>query len=397
MLGRASSGLPNSFVSTLDKISFTVRSGEFVGVIGLNGAGKSTLLHTIAQTLNPSSGEVKVNGKLVALLELGSGFNLDFNGYENISLTAQIYGLTSSEIDKRIESIIEFSGLKKSYLSHPVRTYSSGMLIRLAFAIIVHVDAEIFLIDEAFAVGDIQFQSKCFSFLEEQKKIGKTIIFVTHDMNFVARLCDRALLIHEGKLLQDGNVLEVINSFTKLVSGFSLSAINIEHSNLKKKNSDECSYGNGEATIYGIAIKDDKGIEKTVFPSGCKFYFNFKVKANGFVKDPIYTIKIRDPKGQIMYGNNSKYMNIKTDHLNQGDVVSVAFSMNLNLGAGKYLASIGLTRFENDDLKVIQRKHDCLDFEVVAQDNSFGVSNCFAEFGINILADCDKAIIENRQ
>lgn len=383
MFGKAKPSLPSNFVSTLDKISFTVRSGEFVGVIGLNGAGKSTLLHTIAKTLNPSSGKVKVNGKLVALLELGSGFNLDFNGYENISLTAQIYGLTSSEINKRVESIIEFSGLKRSYLSQPVRTYSSGMLIRLAFSIIVHVDAEIFLIDEAFAVGDIQFQSKCFSFLEEQKKMGKTIIFVTHDMNFVARLCDRALLIHEGKLLQDGKVLEVINSFTKLVSGFSLSATNIEeNSNVKENNSDECSYGNGKAKIYDIEIKDDKGLEKTVFLSGCKFYFNFKVKANGFVKDPIYTIKIRDPKGQIMYGNNSKYMNIKTDNLNQGDVVAVAFSMNLNLGAGKYLVSIGLTRFENDDLKVIQRKHDCLDFEVVAQDNSFGVSNCFAALEI---------------
>ena len=281
-----------------------------------------------------------------------------------------------------MESIVEFSGLKRSYLSKPVRTYSSGMLIRLAFSVIVNVDADVFLIDEAFAVGDIQFQSKCFSFLEEQKKIGKTIIFVTHDMNFVARLCDRAILLHEGKLIEDGKVLKVINTFTKLISGFPLNSPILDDHKKNHNDSNQCSYGNGKAIIHDLVITDSKDLEKKALTSGCKVKFKFKVKANSFVEKPIYTIKIRDPKGQIMYGNNSKYMNIESENLNSGDLVSIVFTMSLNLGAGKYLVSVGLTRFENEELKVIHRKHDCMDFEVVTLDNSFGVSNCFADLEI---------------
>ena len=319
---------------------------------------------------------------MVALLELGSGFNPDFTGLENIHITAKIYGLSSEQLHERVESIVEFSGLKRSYLSKPVRTYSSGMLIRLAFSVIVNVDADVFLIDEAFAVGDIQFQSKCFSFLEEQKKIGKTIIFVTHDMNFVARLCDRAILLHEGKLIEDGKVLKVINTFTKLISGFQFNSPILDEQKKNHNDLSECSYGNGKAIIHDLAITDPNDSEKKVLTSGCKVKFKFKVKAKGFIEKPIYTIKIRDPKGQIMYGNNSKYMNIESENLNSGDLVSIVFTMSLNLGAGKYLVSIGLTRFENEELKVIHRKHDCMDFEVVTLDNSFGVSNCFADLEI---------------
>jgi len=382
LLGKHCNHSPQNSL-TLNKISFSVQKGEYLGVIGLNGAGKSTLLHIIAQTLTPSSGEVIINGHIVALLELGSGFNPDFTGYENINLTAKLYGLSSEKVSKRLDSIVRFSGLKKSYLSKPVRTYSSGMLIRLAFSIIVNVDADIFLIDEAFAVGDIQFQSKCYAFLEEQKKIGKTIIFVTHDMNFVARLCDRAILLHDGRLIEDGEVLNVINKFTKIITGFQDDLPITEEQPKITKEFKEYSYGNGRAEIYEVLITDRNDLEKRVLTSGSKAKLKFKVKVNEFVENPIYAIKIRDPKGQIMYGNNSKYMNIVTDDLNPGEVASVVFTLNLNLGVGKYLISIGLTRFESEELKVIHRKHDCLDFEVVAQDNSFGVSNCFAEFKIS--------------
>ena len=351
-------------------------------MIGLNGAGKSTLLHIIAQTIRPSEGRVLTQGKLVALLELGSGFNVDFTGYENIRLTSKIYGLTTLQTEEIMADIVQFSGLKEEVLNDPVRTYSSGMVIRLAFSIIAFIDADIFLIDEAFAVGDIQFQSKCFNFLERQKKEGKTIVFVTHDMNFISRLCDRAILLHDGKIEYDGNVLNAINIFSGIINGFQNSFIN------RKKNVDdidqskELSYGDGSGKIYDVQTFDQNENEKKVFKSGSILVVKFSVTAIRLIKDPIYTIKIRDPKGQIMYGNNSKYMNLSTGNLASGEKVEIKYSMNLNLGVGKYLLSVGLTRLEDEELQVIHRKHDCSEVEVVAVDNSFGVSNCFADLEI---------------
>ena len=196
----------------LNNINLKVKSGEVVALIGTNGSGKSTLLKLMSKIIYPNKGEIIINGKLTSLLELGAGFHLDFSGRENIYFNAAIFGLTKKEIDKRIDKIIEFSELK-NYIDNPVRTYSSGMYMRLAFSIAINVDADVLLIDEILAVGDQHFQDKCIAKMTELRKEGKTMIFVTHSMNQVKQLCTRAVWISNGKIVKDGDVDEVVDKY----------------------------------------------------------------------------------------------------------------------------------------------------------------------------------------
>ncbi len=196
----------------LKGVTLKIKKGEVVGLIGVNGSGKSTLLKLMTKIIYPNKGTVTTKGKLTSLLELGAGFHPDFSGRENIYFNASIFGLTKKEIDKRLEKIIEFSELRE-FIDNPVRTYSSGMYMRLAFSVAINVDAEILLIDEILSVGDEHFQEKCFKKLEELKSQGKTIVFVTHGMGSVKRFCTRAVWLHEGRIKMDGNVDKVIESY----------------------------------------------------------------------------------------------------------------------------------------------------------------------------------------
>lgn len=198
----------------LKGVSLNVKKGEVVGLIGVNGSGKSTLLKLMTKIIYPNKGSIETNGKLTSLLELGAGFHQDFSGRENIYFNASIFGLTRQEIDERIEKIIEFSELKE-FIDNPVRTYSSGMYMRLAFSVAINVDAEILLIDEILSVGDEHFQEKCFKKLEELKKEGKTIVFVTHGMGSVKRFCTRAVWLHEGVIKMDGNTEDVVKAYVE--------------------------------------------------------------------------------------------------------------------------------------------------------------------------------------
>lgn len=199
----------------LKDINLEIRKGETVALIGTNGSGKSTLLKLMTKIIYPNKGYIKTNGKLTSLLELGAGFHPDFTGRENIYFNASIFGLTKKEIDNRLNDIIEFSELCE-FIDNPVRTYSSGMYMRLAFSVAINVDAEILLIDEILAVGDQHFQEKCFNKLQELKKSGKTIVIVTHDMGAVKNLCDRAVWIYEGKVKMDGNSSKVVDEYLKI-------------------------------------------------------------------------------------------------------------------------------------------------------------------------------------
>ena len=198
----------------LKGINLKIKKGEVVGLIGVNGSGKSTLLKLMTKIIYPTKGSIETQGKLTSLLELGAGFHPDFSGRENIYFNASIFGLTKKEIDKRLEQIIEFSELG-TFIDNPVRTYSSGMYMRLAFSVAINVDAEILLIDEILSVGDQHFQEKCFQKLEELKAEGKTIVFVTHGMGAVKRFCTRAIWLHQGKIKMDGNTKKVIDEYVK--------------------------------------------------------------------------------------------------------------------------------------------------------------------------------------
>lgn len=201
--------------TVLENINLQINKGETVALIGTNGSGKSTLLKLMTRIIYPTSGTVVTRGKLTSLLELGAGFHPDFTGRENIYFNASIFGLTRKEIDNRINEIIEFSELQE-FIDNPVRTYSSGMYMRLAFSVAINVDAEILLIDEILAVGDQHFQEKCFNKLQELKNSGKTIVIVSHSLESVKLLCNRAVWIYEGKVRMDGNTKDVIDEYLKI-------------------------------------------------------------------------------------------------------------------------------------------------------------------------------------
>ena len=203
-------------IQILKDINLDIKKGETVALIGTNGSGKSTLLKLMTKIIYPTKGTIKINGKLTSLLELGAGFHPDFSGRENIYFNASIFGLTKQEIDKRLKTIIDFSELGE-FIDSPVRTYSSGMYMRLAFSVAINVDADILLIDEILAVGDQHFQDKCFAKLNELKSNeNKTIVIVSHDLKQVKRLCDRAVWIREGRVEMDGDPKEVIDKYLEI-------------------------------------------------------------------------------------------------------------------------------------------------------------------------------------
>jgi hypothetical protein len=198
----------------LKDVSLTIKNGEAVALIGVNGSGKSTLLKLMTKIIYPTTGEIITNGKLTSLLELGAGFHPDFSGRENIYFNASIFGLTKKQIDARLEEIIEFSELR-DFIDNPVRTYSSGMFMRLAFAVAINVDADILLVDEILSVGDQHFQEKCLNKMKELKAQGKTMVFVTHSLGSARELCDRAVWLNKGRIQLDGDVNEVIDEYLK--------------------------------------------------------------------------------------------------------------------------------------------------------------------------------------
>lgn len=200
--------------TVLNNINIEIKKGDTVALIGTNGSGKSTLLKLMTKIIYPTSGKITVNGKLTSLLELGAGFHPDFTGRENIYFNASIFGLTAAEIDKRVNKIIEFSELE-DFIDSPVRTYSSGMYMRLAFSIAINVDAEILLIDEILAVGDQHFQEKCYKKLHQLKDDKKTIVIVSHSLSSVKKLCDRAIWLYDGKVKMDGDTTEVVEEYLK--------------------------------------------------------------------------------------------------------------------------------------------------------------------------------------
>lgn len=205
----------NKLLHVLKDINLEIDKGESIALIGVNGSGKSTLLKLMTKIIYPNKGKITVNGKLTSLLELGAGFHPDFSGRENIYFNSAIFGLTKKEIEERIEQIIEFSELK-DFIDNPVRTYSSGMYMRLAFSIAINVDAEILLIDEILAVGDAHFQEKCYNKLKELKSEGKTIVIVTHSLAAVKEFCDRAIWLYDGKVRMDGEANKVIEEYEKV-------------------------------------------------------------------------------------------------------------------------------------------------------------------------------------
>lgn len=379
-----------SSFKALDKVSFSLNQHHSLGIIGLNGSGKSTLLQIIVGTIHPTTGSIKTNGRITALLELGSGFNPEFSGIENIFLTGSIYGLSKNETNQRLQKIIDFADIG-DHITQPLKTYSSGMNLRLAFAVASNLDADILVIDEALAVGDARFQMKCFTFLEEFKEKGGSLILVSHDLNSIARLCDSSLLMHQGRLVKFGKSINVINEYSRIISEKHNDNLNEltdikEEGNAFEKNiqtttteTEMLAYGSELGVIYNVLIN---GSKEPIITSGDTFHVTFDVKSKSVIEEPIFALRIRDVKGQEIYGTNSKYLQIETPSLEIGDTYNVKFSQSANLGSGKYFISIGFTFYENSELKIVHRLRECNRFEVINKDGSFGISNCFSNISI---------------
>jgi lipopolysaccharide transport system ATP-binding protein len=417
-LGLGGAGQQARQFTAVQDVTLDIAPGECVGIIGRNGAGKSTLLQMIAGTVRPTSGTLRVRGRVAALLELGSGFNPDFTGRENIHLNAAILGLTPAEIAAKFGAIVAYSGVEE-FIDQPVRTYSSGMTLRLAFAICVHVDADIVIIDEALAVGDARFQFKCHATLEQMLKDGRTIIFVSHDTNAVKRMCRTALLLERGQVLLQGSPNDVTNIYTKLITsphgveairgdllalqqkpaaatpaaapepaspapfldaglgGDSPSTGLLTEERAHRQVSDrEYAYGGEQGRITAVELADEQGASRLSFVSGSRIRVRFSCAASVEVPDPIYAMTLKDVRGQEIFGTNTYFQNQATVPVPPGGQVDVAFDVQLNVLPGVYFISLGWVRLENGDVQVIHRRYDVLRFDVLPQDKSFGIAYC---------------------
>ena len=350
----------------LKDVSFKIKKGETVGIIGRNGSGKSTLLQMICGTLNPTGGEVKVNGRVAALLELGAGFNPEFSGVENVYMAASLYGLSNDEIDKRLDAILEFSDIGE-HIHQPVKTYSSGMFVRLAFAVIAHVDASILVIDEALAVGDAFFTQKCMRFLREFMKNG-TILFVSHDTSSIRNLCETAIWLDRGVIVGKGtpkqvceNYLEAffeqnqgksavkpffnkIEDLTKIVSKKDQRDNFINNSALRNDievfrfNENAESFGKGMAIISNVNLCDAEGETLSWIVGGEDVVLRIKVAALDFLASPIIGFHVKDRLGQSLFGDNTYLSYIDNPvSCDQGGVLEAEFHFNMpRLQSGDY-------------------------------------------------------------
>ncbi|PNH88032.1 ABC transporter ATP-binding protein [Vibrio diazotrophicus] len=297
----------------LENISFSVKKGETVGIVGRNGSGKSTLLQLICQTLTPSSGHVEVNGRVAALLELGAGFNPEFTGLENIYMAASIYGLTKIETDNRLDSITNFADIGP-HLEQPVKTYSSGMYVRLAFAVIAHVDADVLIIDEALAVGDAAFTQKCMRFIREFKKKG-TLLFVSHDMHSILNLCEKALWLEKGKMKSIGDAKEISENYLQatLQDVYDVELHDIDSGSCKTGNGDnlineniisERGWCSGAAEITSFELLSS-GSDNFIFSGGENVDIKIRVKAFQDIEKAIVGITVKDRLGQALFAVNT--------------------------------------------------------------------------------------------
>lgn len=328
---------PESSVVALKSVSFVVDRGEAFGIIGRNGSGKSTLLKIISGILKPTSGLVRVTGRVAALIELGAGFHPEITGRENIVINGIMLGLSRREIDERFDRIVEFSGIGE-FIDQPVKTYSSGMYVRLGFAVAVHVDPEILLIDEVLAVGDEEFTQKCIAKIQEMKYRGVTLVFVTHQLDQVRNLCDRALWLDHGMLAAIGDPARVVDQYLQEVSGGQPPpAVQDSGGPLSStpKESEEERWGSGEVVLKRVALVDDKGRDLVALGAGTGASIEMEVEVRVPQDDFVFGVGIYHADGTCVYGTNTDLEGLMPQRLD--DNGRVRFVMpSLDLVAGTY-------------------------------------------------------------
>lgn len=389
----------------LNDVSFEVRKGEAVGLIGHNGCGKSTMLKLLTRIMYPDSGTIKMNGRVSSLIELGAGFHPDMSGRQNIYTNASIFGLTRKEIDERLDDIIAFSELE-DFIDNPVRTYSSGMYMRLAFSVAINVDADILLIDEILAVGDAAFQSKCFNRLKEIKAAGTTIVIVSHSLGQIEQICERSIWIHEGKIHEEGeprhvhmNYLEYMgekqqqiaekekirqeekleknekpmDSSDKVQEGVLTEQKNAsaeESQDTQKKGPQKKRWGNGKASIKKVSLLNAEKKEQLVFSTGEPIEIKIEYTAKEKIVNAVFGIGIFRIDGIQSYGTNTRVDKLDKYDIEGTGVVSVKIEA-LNLIAGKYTLDVAI---ECDDSIPVDYYREVCTFETYSPIGDVGMS-----------------------
>ncbi|STY28946.1 ABC transporter of LPS O-antigen [Legionella wadsworthii] len=348
----------------LQDISFEVKKGETVGIIGRNGSGKSTLLQIICGILNPTSGDVSTNGRIAALLELGSGFNPEFTGRENVYLNATVLGLSREEIDSRYKDIVSFADIG-NFIDQPVKTYSSGMFVRLAFSVAVYTNPSVLIIDEALSVGDIAFQNKCIEKIKELKNRGSSILFVSHDLSTMQFICDKVLWIKNGVVISIGHPVEICQQY-------SLEALpGNEKKNTPLVKALPPQYETGKAHFTSLRILNETGIETRLFYVGDILTFEFALKAESYIDAIVFAISIYRMDGDWFIGQTSRekevfWTNVEKDQILLG---AVTFP-ELCLAPGEYQVAFGAYSTDHQICYAITEL--CLPFSVKAFYQTWG-------------------------
>lgn len=422
----------------LSDISFNVKKGETVGIIGTNGSGKSTILKIITGVLTPTSGQVRVSGVISALLELGAGFNMDYTGIENIYMNGTMMGFSKKQMDEKLPDILEFADIG-DFVYQPVKTYSSGMFVRLAFALSINVEPEILIVDEALSVGDVFFQSKCYRRMEEIRKNGTTILMVTHDMGSVIKYCDRVVLLNKGRYVAEGVPGKMVDLYKKILAnqmddleeellemndfsgGMDHGAAGVgvnrlagtgtdgkvagktgdhaagaradgstasvhdhkKHSGLMKDkitiNPNRTEYGNGKAEIYDLGMFDERGNLTNLLLKGEYFTIKEKIRFHDSIQAPIFTYTIKDKKGADLTGTNTMFEGSEIRPVKNGDEYEVNFRQKMTLQGGEYLLSMSCTGFEQGEHTVYHRLYDVANITVISNKNTVGVYDMESE------------------
>ena len=397
----------------LGGINMTICQGETVGIIGTNGSGKSTLLKIITGVLSPTGGQVHAEGRISALLELGAGFNMEYNGIENIYLNGTMMGFSEKEIKERVPEILKFADIG-DYVYQPVKTYSSGMFVRLAFAVAINIEPEILIVDEALSVGDVFFQAKCYHKFEEFKSMGKTIVFVSHDLSSISKYCDRVFLLNKGVLLGEGSPKEMIDAYKRVLVGQYELPDKKEGTHLLEDeqlnaaaaravggtaaqtgegeesaaaqtdkgeetaqagdgvNPEKLEYGTKQAEILEFYITDDHNVRTTAVIQGTSFKVHMIVRFHERLVAPIFAFTFKNIKGTEITGTNSMIEKAFLEPVEAGSRKEVTFEQKMSLQGGEYLLSLGVTGYAGSEFEVYHRLYDVLNVTVVSDKDTVG-------------------------
>jgi lipopolysaccharide transport system ATP-binding protein len=341
----------------LKHISFSINPGEAIGIVGQNGAGKSTLLKMITGTLQPTEGTVHVNGRIAAILELGMGFSSDLTGRQNVFHAAGLMGFNAEQINEVIDNIEAFAEIGE-YFDEPVRTYSSGMQMRVAFAVATAIRPEILIVDEALSVGDSYFQHKSFDRIREFQAQGTTLLIVSHDRGSIQTLCNRAILLEKGTVIKDGKPEEVMDFYNALIAEKENATVQVRE---LQDGSIQTRSGSGEASIESVTLHNAAGDPIEYVSVGENVSLRIATRINSSIPELVVGYLIKDRLGQPVFGTNTHYLDCKLDSLEAGETVNYSFRFAANLGVGSYSVAVAL----HTEASHLSRNYEWVDLTLV--------------------------------